>query len=146
MWTTAMIALPNDLHDEAHCTIEFLGESEEIQASPEGISNALKEFQFEEPLEVRVIGTRIFGIKTGEPVIVALLDSHDLTPIFETVSKALSEKLGVENKSSYADEKYKPHVTIKPFESYADLESLDLPETLTLGPLELWWNEERIKI
>lgn len=146
MWTTSMIALPNDLHDEAHCTIEFLGETDEISATPQEIVDALKEFQFEGNLEVQVVGTRIFGIKTEEPVIVALLDAHDLTPLFEQVSSTLSKKLGVENKSSYADETYKPHVTIKPFESYDDLETLNLPETLTLGPLELWWNEERMKI
>lgn len=147
MWTTSMIALPSDLHEGAHCTIEFLGETDQIGAQPEEIVDALKEFQFSEPLEVQVLGIRLFGVKTGEPVWVALLDAHGLKPLFENVSERLESRLGVKNMSSYADEEYKPHVTLKPMESYDDLDGFkDFPATITLQPMMLYWNDERYPI
>ena len=147
MWTTSMIALPSDLHEGAHCTIEFLGETDQIGAQPEEIIEVLKEFQFTEPLSVQVLGIRLFGVEIGDPTWVALLDAHDIKPLFENVSRTLHERLGVRNMSSYADEDYKPHVSIKPMESYGDLDDFkDFPSTITLHPMMLYWNDERYPI
>lgn len=146
-WTTAMVAYPAPIvGDEGHVTVEYLGESNLVGATKEEIADAVRPFAGQGEFEVPVIGIRLFGVKTGSPVWVAQLDSADLTPIYESVVSAL-EAIGVENASSYADEDYKPHITIKPFESYSDLDEFkDFPSTVTLGPLQVWWNNERIDV
>lgn len=146
-WTTGMVAYPCGIvGDEGHVTLEYLGETDLIGASKEEVADAVRPFAGQGEFEVPVLGIRLFGVKTGSPVWVAQLDSSDITPVYESVVQALND-IGVENASSYADEDYKPHVTIKPFESYSDLDEFkDFPGKVTLGPLQVWWNEERIEI
>lgn len=122
--------------DDAHCTLIYLGDKEDVNASKKDVVNLLKGLSLMAPGEVRVASTSFFGESRDIPVV--LLDSSLLHLQRVIVEKQLKDQLGVVNGSQFTT--YQPHVTVESNRDYI------LPTTITLGKPQLWWGDEYIEV
>lgn len=132
--------LPIDYDMEAHSTVIYLGDVDNIKASKEEVLKALSSVSYNPTGIVDVSGLELFGPESN--ILVMTLDSSDLTENFGKVSEALGS-IGVENASSFPD--YKPHVTLNE-DYHGPTIGFSLPTTIGLGEPELWWGSEKISV
>lgn len=120
---------------DVHSTVVFLGDVSNSEFTKEDVLDAMREFDVNVYRWVDVDGLDWFGPNHDVPV---LRISHSgLQGFYER----LTEKLAIKGIFSASEFPYSPHVTI-------DMETATIgwPNHLMLGPVELWWREEKIKI
>lgn len=126
--------------DDAHCTVIYLGDMEDINCTKEDLQNVVNRLKIKAPGDVAVNGVDLFGPEKN--VLVAKLDPTNLLPIRESFERTLA-KINVFNGSEYKD--YNPHVTITTDFGGTMLNAIEdtqLPSHVKLGEPVLWWGDE----
>ena len=131
--------LPIDFNIDAHSTIMWLGEIDDVDASKEDILSALSSIEFEDVGIVDVGELALFG--EDKDNLVMLLNSSNLETNYDRVASVLS-RIGVYNASEYS---YNPHITLN-YSYQGPTVGFDLPTTVGLGTPKLWWGTEVLDI
>lgn len=125
---------------DPHVTLLYLGEIADLKYTPVALLHALKPYRGLTVGEVRPKSFEFFG-RHNEDLVVEVADP--LLPIVRSLVEKVLSGTGAENASEFKE--YRPHVTlIEDF--YGDIDNLELPSLVTLGPLEIWWGDDRITI
>lgn len=117
---------------EAHCTLFYLGEIQDVDFTTQDLLDALSEADLSAPGPVPTAGLEMFGENKDIPV--ALLDSLLLRTQKRSLKYILDAK-GIEDASSFSG--YRPHITLMD-------PNVEIPATVTLGAPQVWWGNERV--
>lgn len=113
----------------------YLGEIPEISFTQQDLFDALNASNLSAPGEVSTIGPEMFGPDKDIPVV-----KLEPTLLLRAQKSTLRYNLrarGIEDASSYANDAYRPHVTLQNPDQ-------KIPESITLGAPQVWWGNERI--
>lgn len=139
---TAIIVWPaiystNHPADEPHCTVAYLGDVTTIGKTKEQVASIIRNMGGSDVYyNAKVTGTDQFGADGSVPVL--LLDSSSLW----WYRQALVTRLGIYGVNVDKTFDFIPHVTMSELEARFD----NHPYQVMLGPVELWWGKEHIKI
>lgn len=119
---------------EAHCTMIFLGRTDEVTFTKESVLWAMDLYEFESPGDFYIRSSAIYGAQKN--ILVAEL--HDpkgvLTEQRDYLEEAL-EEMGIPSPSRFG---FSPHVTI----STKAVNEAFAPK-VKLGAPVLWWGDDR---
>lgn len=142
--TTACIVWParwpKNIKD-AHCTVLYLGEIEQIPAKADQILEIIHDINvaFPSPGQVETDGIAYFG--DNKELVVVKMKDHRLFPVQFTLAYELSRRLDVKSASTFPH--YAPHVTVgKKEEVLKSMPFITAPKSIFLGPMELWWGND----
>lgn len=122
---------------EAHCTMLFLGRTDEVSFTKEEVLGVLEDYCFQAPGDCYVKGSAMYG-PNGE---VHVAELHDPKGVLAEQRGHLEDGLesyGIVSASQYG---FSPHVTINHEVLGASTELF--PAVVTLGAPVLWWGDER---
>jgi hypothetical protein len=144
MWP---VAYPNPLEPsggtylspkDPHCTIIMLGTTDVATFTKEEVLFVIRSIpSWNSMVYATVTELEWFGENKDIPV---LRVEHTLLETFHDQLEEGLAAVGIKNTSSFPE--YKPHVTITP----EIVDSNTMPRRLLLGPVELWWGGERIRV
>jgi hypothetical protein len=120
---------------EAHCTMIFLGRTDEVSFHKEDVLGVLDAWSFQAPGDFYIRSSAIYGAQKN--ILVAEL--HDAKGVLREqrhwLEKALDDDYGINSPSQFG---FSPHVAISPKavnEAFAP--------KVTLGAPVLWWGSDR---
>lgn len=119
---------------ESHCTVMFLGYTDEADYTRDMVLTAMDQFVEWFPQEFATAGTDWFGVDRDVPVM--RLMSSWLMSYRSYVERILAEE-GIYPTKGAVKWPYQPHVSLPD-----DFEE-ELPKTVTLYSPVLWWGTER---
>lgn len=137
---SACIAYPASWPDtikDPHSTLIYLGEISKLSYTKEDVLEVMDQEALSAPGAVEIDEIEMFGPDKDIPV--AKLTSLRLKAQRAAIEFGLAEK-GIHSTSEFG---YNPHVSLT-YDNDVDVEELELPETVTLAPPELWWGDERL--
>lgn len=123
---------------EPHVTLLYLGEIPDLPYTKEQLVEVMKPYLgigggFATPKRFELFGE-------NKDHLVVTLDDWSLQILRSLVLKVV-DGIGGKNGSSFKD--FNPHVTL--LEDYSgELDNLELPASIHLGPLEIWWGDEQL--
>lgn len=121
--------------DSAHVTCMYLGEMQDINFTKEELLVTLTN-RYSDMFIWATVADRVMFGENSDVTVLTLANSH-IHAIHDEVESLLNA-IGIQSASSFTD--YKPHVTV-------DQETWDNPPNgVLLGPLMVWWGNERIAI
>lgn len=136
MWPVAY-PLDYPAPKDPHITIIMLGTTDTANFTKDEVLDAMKETNYNAMPYVSVSGLEWFGPDNDVPVLTV---KHSfLFDYKKHLERRLAER-GIFNTSSYPD--YRPHITITEDAATGN----NYPLKLVLGPVELWWGTEHIRI
>lgn len=121
---------------DMHSTILWFGDVTDVGFTAEDIVKSVRDMpRANQYLRATTTGLENFGVD-GEVTVATI--SHGFLIPFRTW---LDEKLAVIGAGSASEFSYSPHITYDSERAY-----LGIPNNWLLGPPELWWREQKIKI
>lgn len=140
MWPAYMPKVMDSQYvkEDLHATVLFIGEmTDGMTFSKETVIEAIRHTLFDRYLWVTVAGIDWFGPEQNIPVM--RIEHNELHSYRDSLESELNKR-GVPVDQTYPV--FKPHVTTT-IEAVNDNQ---VPERLLLGPVQLWWGTEHIKI
>lgn len=125
---------------DTHVTSLYIGSVEDVPFTADQLVEALQPYL---PLAVGAVFPReleLFGEE--KDYLVVSVDDYQLDIVHSLVLNVVKQ-LGGKDASSYPD--YKAHVTLQ--ENFTgELDKQEIPTKITLGPLQLWWGNDKIDL
>jgi 2'-5' RNA ligase len=128
-----------NLEEESHVTILFLGEKDKLDTTPEKLVEFLSIPRFKAPGFVKATRLEVFGSE-NKTIVLTIDEKHpSLVQGRYTIKEGLSRVLGISDASSFPD--YRPHISLG---NPANISSVR--EVYYLKKPELWWGGKHYQI
>lgn len=132
--------LPVDASINLHCTINFLGDVNDVHFTKEDLEEVLNSFTFEDDRIVKTGKMRLFG--SEKSFLVVTINDEALVNEANAVNALLDAK-GFINKDVPRFPQYLPHVTIREDYTGNNVRQMKSPSHVKLGHPTVWWGSER---